>query len=116
MRCVKATCRGGESSESKNALPGICGRVCPQESQCEARCTLEKRKAPIAIGRLERFVADWERKNKTALPPPSPPPPSTGKKVAVVGSGPAGLTTAAELAKLAMRSPCSKRCMWPGAC
>jgi len=86
--------------KSKNALPGICGRVCPQESQCESVCTLEKRKAPIAIGRLERYVADWERKNKAELPPPPPPPPPTGKKVAVVGSGPAGLTTSAELAKL----------------
>lgn len=86
--------------KSKNALPGICGRVCPQESQCEAQCTLEKKKAAIAIGRLERYVADWERKNKTALPPPPPPPQSTGKKVAIVGSGHAGLTTAAELIKL----------------
>jgi len=47
----------------KNALPGVCGRVCPQETQCESVCTLEKRGAPIAIGRLERFVADWERAN-----------------------------------------------------
>ena len=86
--------------KGKNALPGICGRVCPQESQCEAKCTLEKRKAPVAIGRLERFVADWERQNKSALPPPPPPPAPTGKRVAVVGSGPAGLTVAAEMAKL----------------
>jgi glutamate synthase (NADPH/NADH) small chain len=86
--------------KNKNALPGICGRVCPQESQCEVVCTLEKRKAPVAIGRLERYIADWERKNKASLPPPSPPPPPTGKKVAVVGTGPAGLTVAAEMAKL----------------
>jgi glutamate synthase (NADPH/NADH) small chain len=86
--------------KSKNALPGICGRVCPQETQCEEQCTLGKRKAPIAIGRLERFVADWERQNKSAMPAPEPLPPSTGKKVAVVGSGPAGLTVAAEMAKL----------------
>ena len=83
--------------KSKNALPGICGRVCPQESQCESQCTLGKKGAPVAIGRLERFVADWERANmknqKVTLPKP------TGKKVAIVGSGPAGLTAAADLAK-----------------
>jgi glutamate synthase (NADPH/NADH) small chain len=85
--------------KAKNALPGICGRVCPQETQCEAVCTLAKKGAPIAIGRLERYVADWERanmgaKNSLDLAPP------TGKRVAVVGSGPAGLTAAADLAKL----------------
>lgn len=85
--------------KSKNALPGICGRVCPQETQCEATCSLAKKGAPIAIGRLERFVADWERKNKgesSRAPDPRP----TGRRVAVVGSGPAGLTAAADLAKL----------------
>jgi glutamate synthase (NADPH/NADH) small chain len=85
--------------KSKNALPGICGRVCPQESQCESTCTLAKKDAPIAIGRLERFVADWERANMTKAEKPKLPKPS-GKKVAVVGSGPAGLTAAADLAKL----------------
>ncbi|NQT31959.1 MAG: NADPH-dependent glutamate synthase [Deltaproteobacteria bacterium] len=87
--------------KSKNALPGICGRVCPQESQCEETCTLAKKEAPIAIGRLERFVADWERGNvpQAASSPPARPRPS-GKKVAVVGSGPAGLTAAADLARL----------------
>jgi glutamate synthase (NADPH) small chain len=85
--------------KSKNALPGICGRVCPQESQCEEQCTLLKQKAPVAIGRLERYVADWERQNKAALPPGAPLPKPTGKKVAVIGSGPSGLTVAAELAK-----------------
>jgi len=83
--------------KSKNALPGICGRVCPQESQCESQCTLGKKGKPVAIGRLERYIADWERQNmkspKVTLPQP------TGKKVAVVGSGPAGLTAAADLAK-----------------
>ena len=82
-----------------NALPGICGRVCPQESQCEAKCTLLKQKAPVAIGRLERYLADWERENKSSMPPAAPLPPPTGKKVAVIGSGPSGLTAAAELAK-----------------
>jgi glutamate synthase (NADPH/NADH) small chain len=88
--------------KSKNALPGICGRVCPQETQCEATCSLAKKGAPIAIGRLERFVADWERANmpKASSPSSKPPVKSTGKKVAVVGSGPAGLTAAADLVKL----------------
>jgi glutamate synthase (NADPH/NADH) small chain len=89
--------------KSKNALPGVCGRVCPQESQCEEVCTLAKKKAPIAIGRLERYVADWEREHRnetTSFPNPTPP---TGKKVAVIGSGPAGLTCAADLARLGHR-------------
>ncbi|MBI4267111.1 MAG: NADPH-dependent glutamate synthase [Chloroflexi bacterium] len=86
--------------KSKNALPGICGRVCPQETQCEAVCILEKKKAPIAIGRLERFVADWESKSQPAARPTVAPAAPTGKKVAIVGSGPAGLTTAADLARM----------------
>ena len=87
--------------KSKNALPGICGRVCPQESQCEETCTLAKKEAPIAIGRLERFVADWERANMGTAKKSRPRRPKpTGKKVAVVGSGPAGLTAAADLARL----------------
>jgi len=80
----------------KNALPGICGRVCPQETQCECLCTLAKKNAPVAIGRLERYVADWEREFYKGAPPAKAP--AKGKKVAVVGSGPAGLTAAAELA------------------
>ena len=82
-----------------NALPGICGRVCPQETQCEAVCALAKKKAPVAIGRLERFVADWElnhRMDTGALEKHAP----TGKRVAVIGSGPSGLTCAVELARL----------------
>jgi glutamate synthase (NADPH/NADH) small chain len=94
--------------KNKNSLPGICGRVCPQETQCESNCSLAKMGAPVAIGRLERFVADWERANKQANSPIDPPdesrwasePEPSGKRVAVVGSGPAGLTTAADLAKL----------------
>jgi len=85
--------------KSKNTLPGICGRVCPQETQCEVACTLSKRKAPVAVGRIERFVADWERKNKADAMPMKAPTPS-GKGVAIVGSGPASLTCAADLAKL----------------
>jgi glutamate synthase (NADPH/NADH) small chain len=86
--------------KNKNARPGVCGRVCPQESQCEAKCTLLKQKAPVAIGRLERYVADWETKNQASMPPGTSLPPTTGKKVAVIGSGPAGLTAAADLAKM----------------
>jgi len=87
--------------KGKNALPGICGRVCPQESQCEEVCTLAKRGAPIAIGRLERYVADWERENQPSMETQTPDIPTlTGKRVAIVGSGPAGLTAAADLAKM----------------
>lgn len=84
--------------ERKTSLPGICGRVCPQESQCEELCTLGKKGAPVAIGRLERYVADWKLEQGIADMPEMAPP--TGKKVAVVGSGPGGLTAASELAKL----------------
>jgi len=83
--------------KNKNALPGVCGRVCPQETQCEEVCTLAKKGAPIAIGRLERYVADWELKNKKKADAEIAP--ATNKRVAVVGSGPAGLTVAADLAK-----------------
>ncbi len=91
----------GKFSESakllkeKNVLPAICGRVCPQEDQCEKVCVLVKKGEPVAIGRLERFVADWEAEHgKVELPPRKSP---TGKKIAVVGSGPAGLTVAGDL-------------------
>ena len=81
-----------------NLLPAICGRVCPQEKQCQAQCTLGKAnksvEKSVCIGRLERFVADWEREGGKATAPSVAP--STGKKVAVVGSGPAGLTVAAD--------------------
>ncbi|MFH0765264.1 MAG: NADPH-dependent glutamate synthase [Calditrichota bacterium] len=81
-----------------NALPAICGRVCPQEEQCEKVCVIGLKQEPVAIGRLERFVADWERdQGQIEIPPIAPP---TGRKVAVVGSGPAGLTVAGELARL----------------
>jgi glutamate synthase (NADPH/NADH) small chain len=86
--------------KGKNSLPGICGRVCPQESQCEATCSLAKKGAPIAIGRLERYVADWELAQPPASRPQVVRPQPTGKRVAVVGAGPAGLTAAADLAKL----------------
>ena len=80
-----------------NALPSVSGRVCPQESQCEARCVRAIKGEPVAIGRLERFVADWYRENINAMPVK---PQSNGIKVAVVGSGPASLTCASDLAKL----------------
>ncbi|MGD9141012.1 MAG: NADPH-dependent glutamate synthase [bacterium] len=84
--------------KEKNALPAVCGRVCPQEDQCEKQCVLGKKWEPLAIGRLERFAADWEAKQgRMNLPEVAPP---TGKKVGVVGSGPAGLTVAADLAML----------------
>jgi len=78
-----------------NALPAICGRVCPQETQCEERCILGKKHEPVAIGRCERFVADYERTNHLTIIPEKLP--STGKRVAVVGAGPAGLTVAGDL-------------------
>jgi glutamate synthase (NADPH) small chain len=80
-----------------NALPAVCGRVCPQEEQCEKGCLLGKKGGPVAIGRLERFVADWEAEEggaEEALPLP----PLNGFRVAIVGSGPAGITVAADLA------------------
>ena len=81
---------------STNALPALSGRVCPQESQCESKCVRGVKGEPVAIGRLERFVAAWYRENVNKMPEK---PESNGIKVAVVGSGPAGLTCASELAK-----------------
>ena len=80
-----------------SALPAVCGRVCPQESQCEGRCIRGKKGDPISIGKLERFVADWARENGIK---PKAPAEKNGKKVAVIGSGPSGLTCAGDLAKL----------------
>lgn len=82
----------------KSSLPAVCGRVCPQESQCEAKCTLGKKHEPVAIGRLERFVADYCRERDILIPAKLPSP--SGYKVAVVGSGPAGLACASELAQM----------------
>jgi len=79
----------------RNSLPAVCGRVCPQEDQCEKVCIVGKKDQPVAVGRLERFAADWERtKGEVTIPEKAP---ATGKKVAVVGSGPAGLTLAGDL-------------------
>lgn len=81
---------------STNALPAVCGRVCPQESQCESKCVRGMKGEAVAIGRLERFVADWYMKNCDELPEK---PASNGKKVAVIGSGPSALACAGDLAK-----------------
>ncbi|UCD64028.1 MAG: NADPH-dependent glutamate synthase [Candidatus Zixiibacteriota bacterium] len=87
--------RGIRILKEKNCLPAICGRVCPQEEQCEETCVLSKKGGQIAIGRLERFLADWEAaQGKLEMPRI---PKRTGKKVAVVGGGPAGLTVAGDL-------------------
>jgi glutamate synthase (NADPH/NADH) small chain len=83
--------------KEKNSLPAICGRVCPQEAQCQNFCALGKKGNPISIGLLERFAADFERERGFDVPDKAEP---TGKRVAVVGAGPAGLTVASELAKL----------------
>jgi len=82
----------------KQNLPAVCGRVCPYENQCEGLCIVGKKNEPVGIGRLERFLADWERKEQKHGKMQAPPP--TGKKIAVVGGGPAGLTVAGDLAKL----------------
>ena len=82
--------------KAENMLPAVCGRVCPQETQCEGECILSGKEMPITIGSLERFIADWERAHGTSVPEKKL---STGHHVAVVGSGPAGLTAAAELSR-----------------
>ncbi|MBR5926567.1 MAG: NAD(P)-binding protein, partial [Firmicutes bacterium] len=79
-----------------SSLPAVCGRVCPQETQCEEKCVRGIKGEPVGIGRLERFVADWHNANVTTAPEK---PASNGHKVAIIGSGPAGLTCAGDLAK-----------------
>ncbi|HBT47184.1 MAG TPA: glutamate synthase (NADPH), homotetrameric [Peptococcaceae bacterium] len=121
LQCKKAPCRQGcpveidipafigrikegdfagaiEKVKEKNNLPAICGRVCPQENQCEKYCTLAKKGEPVGIGRLERFVADYQLSQGEVEPPALATP--TGFRVAVIGSGPAGLTAAADLARM----------------
>ncbi len=80
-----------------STLPSICGRVCPQESQCEGQCILGIKGEPVAIGKLERFIGDWRLDNGATPPPPAP---RNGHKVAIIGSGPAGLACAGDLAKM----------------
>lgn len=89
--------KAAETLKIKTSLPAVCGRVCPYENQCEGECTLLKIGEPVAIGRLERFLADYERKKGVKTPKISK---STGKRIAVVGAGPAGLTCAGDLAKM----------------
>lgn len=89
-----------EELSKYNALPAVCGRVCPQESQCEGKCVLGIKGEPLAIGQLERFIADFARNNKLS---PLKKSDKTLEKVAIIGSGPAGLTCAGELAKLGYR-------------
>ncbi|SJZ75201.1 NADPH-dependent glutamate synthase [Selenihalanaerobacter shriftii] len=89
--------KASDTIKAKNALPAICGRVCPQEEQCEAECILGKKGEPVAIGALERFVADEESNEKAKVKVSNK---NSGAKVAIVGSGPSGLTAAADLAKL----------------
>jgi len=84
--------------KSTNSLPAVCGRVCPQEEQCEQLCVLARKGESVAVGRLERFAADYEREHGDGSVPEKAPP--SGKRVAVVGSGPAGLTCAGDLVKL----------------
>jgi glutamate synthase (NADPH/NADH) small chain len=86
--------------KEQNMLPAICGRVCPQEVQCEGECILKNKQKPIAIGSLERFVADWERANGMVQPQKKSP---RNRRIAVVGAGPAGLTASAELARMGYR-------------
>jgi len=120
LNCLKQTCRTGcpvsidipsfiklimegrfiEAAwkiKEDNALPAVCGRVCPQEIQCESMCILGKKGDPVAIGNLERFVSDYERESGDIQVPDKPAP--SGRKVAIIGSGPAGLSCAADLAK-----------------
>ena len=85
-----------QTIQQTSSLPAVCGRVCPQETQCESKCTLGVKFEPVGIGRLERFVADWHNANITEIPQK---PESNGHRVAIVGSGPSGLTCAGDLAK-----------------
>jgi glutamate synthase (NADPH/NADH) small chain len=124
LQCKNAPCRAGCPVEVKipefirriregdfigaarmikadNALPAVCGRVCPQEDQCEKFCVLAKKGEPVAIGRLERFAADWGLEHPDTEQPPVAPP--AGRRVAIVGAGPAGLTCAGDLARLGYR-------------
>ena len=99
IKCIKEKkyTEGIQIIKAKNALPAVCGRVCPQEVQCQAKCVIGRIGDPVSIGRLERFLADWELENGAQLPPKATP---TGKKIAIIGAGPAGLTVAADLVKL----------------
>lgn len=91
--------KAADTLKETSSLPAVCGRVCPQEKQCESKCIhLKMHDSPVAIGYLERFAADWQRSHDSELPPVQKPQPN-GIKIAVIGSGPAGLTFAGEMAK-----------------
>ena len=96
-----------------NALPAVCGRVCPQESQCESKCVRGVKGESVAIGRLERFAADTHMEQGEEKPKTFP---QNGKKTAVIGGGPAGLPAPASLSKKAIRLHYLKRCTRPAAC
>jgi glutamate synthase (NADPH/NADH) small chain len=100
IRCIaeRKFIEGVRILKAKNCLPAICGRVCPQEEQCESACAFKKKGGELAIGRLERFLADWDAAQQNSEMPVMASP--TGKKVAVVGGGPAGLTVAGDLIQL----------------
>jgi glutamate synthase (NADPH) small chain len=99
IKCIREQryAEGIAKIKTKNALPAVCGRVCPQEEQCQVKCVVGKIGQPVSIGRLERYLADWERGHGFQMPEKAQP---TGKKVAIVGAGPSGLTAAADLVKL----------------
>jgi len=99
IKCIKEGDMAGaaEVLDKYTNLPAVCGRVCPQETQCEEQCIRGIKGKPVAIGYLERFVADWAREHRNGSKPAAVP--ASGKKVAVIGAGPAGLTAAGELAK-----------------
>jgi glutamate synthase (NADPH/NADH) small chain len=92
--------RAVQALKERNALPAVCGRVCPQETQCESRCVLTRLEGAVAIGRLERYVADWDRQRSVDRREPADTAVRCGKRIAVVGSGPAGLACAGELVNL----------------
>ena len=100
IACIVAGDLGGgiKKIKQRNALPAVCGRVCPQEEQCEKVCVLGVKHEPVAIGRLERFLADWEAAEGILEMPDAAP--ANGRRVGVVGSGPAGITVASDLALL----------------
>lgn len=93
-------CGAVSALRDRNALPAVCGRVCPQEKQCEAACVLAKKGEAVSIGALERYVADWDREQPAEVRCSIAPHPRNGKKVAVIGSGPSGLACAGELSFL----------------
>jgi glutamate synthase (NADPH/NADH) small chain len=97
IKCIKENDFAGSIKilKEKNCLPAVCGRVCPQEEQCEIKCVLSKKGSPVAIGRLERFAAEWEASQDHVEIPETKP--KTGKRIAVIGSGPAGITVAGDL-------------------